>query len=1321
MQQMENKISDWLPSDFEETKQLEWFGGHFLGEQFVVVTWEGCTEEDPSFQLLVEKLKAEVKPKERQDENVGEGVEAVALPAKEQERLRARELGDELGLDVAVSEFRNWGGLDEKWFNGSDNRWYYVTPEGEVYRWNGRSNLFGYLGRAFKRSVLGDISIDGTKVGQFGDRPVPAGQHNDYHDDIRRLSARYFSSIRTGPEVVEELAGEGGPLRSRGGSDLSPEERVRKAREAAIDRLTGTLFAPALPPGFDWTRESFRSHLSAERLAALPADWAGQLATFVEQVVEKEYGGDRSRLLQATDLEQARHWRAYFALLRQRFDDQLGELQSPAVGFAWTTEAFRSRLSEARFLTVPANWEVQFKAFVERLVKEEYEGKLPGLIAASDVDQMRHWEALLADLSDGYTPPPRQTCILVTFSEAGERDLRRVLGRGLMGKPPGKLVQLAMDSGVVRPPLPPTTPWGKEAQPGGKVLRMGGPPVDNVAIDEEGEITLVRLVGFSLAVGLGISYLCFRSIKITVMLFFVGGVGAIFSLGIVWFCGGRLDSVLLTMPSLVYVLGLSGAVHIVNYYRDAVRDHGLAGAPERALMHGIAPCALAAFTTSLGLVSLCKSNILPINKFGFYSALGVLATAALLFTYLPAALQVWPPKQRPQKDSKQPSIGRLQRLVIAFWNRIGYWVSKRYGWVCAGSLAVLIVAGMGLFKITTSVQLLKLFDDEAKVIRDYAWLEENFGKLVPMEMVVQVPVASQAPSLETLKGQDGLSNQQRNAQKYQYTFLERVELVDQVQRTVEEVFGQQGKDIIGHGMSAVTFTPDLPGPAARTQRYTINGLLERNRGRLLEEDYLAIGAASGQETETADSELWRVGLRLGALNDVDYGEFFHQLKTVVEPILAAYRFRDTFLNQLEQQSIQSGKEDSEGYRSPNVFFDGNRILVIGADPGQSLAEMARQEDDPDALQRLQLTIFARTLNDLLLVKGFSNNRRLPHPLIWIDNNNPNHQQTLAKMQPETWDKYLQKFNHVIVLDDQQLKLASGPAFQLADLKEVDDQFLYRPLVTNSENVDWEQLGVAKKSQLSEQSLPGQGLQVIYTGVVPIVFKAQRTLLTSLIESIAWAFVMIAVVMMVLLRSGRVTAQNLLSVRGGMLSMLPNVFPVVVIFGIMGHMKIMVDIGSMMTASVAMGVAVDDTIHFLTWFRGGVLQGKSRREAIMLAYDRCAGAMTQTTLIGGLGLSVFAFSTFTPTQRFGVMMLTLLVAALVGDLIFLPALLASPFGKYFCPKRPPAGEAPGLVEEPQVSALESAVDSGQTPHSGVRSRQGEPLQLRRDPGHQGPAK
>ena len=81
----------------------------------------------------------------------------------------------------------------------------------------------------------------------------------------------------------------------------------------------------------------------------------------------------------------------------------------------------------------------------------------------------------------------------------------------------------------------------------------------------------------------------------------------------------------------------------------------------------------------------------------------------------------------------------------------------------------------------------------------------------------------------------------------------------------------------------------------------------------------------------------------------------------------------------------------------------------------------------------------------------------------------------------------------------------------------------------------------------------------------------------------------------------------------MLSMVPNVFPVVLIFGTMGFLRIKVDIGSMMTASVAMGVAVDDTIHFLAWFRKGIREGLDRRAAIRVSYKHVATAMTQTTV------------------------------------------------------------------------------------------------------------
>ena len=136
---------------------------------------------------------------------------------------------------------------------------------------------------------------------------------------------------------------------------------------------------------------------------------------------------------------------------------------------------------------------------------------------------------------------------------------------------------------------------------------------------------------------------------------------------------------------------------------------------------------------------------------------------------------------------------------------------------------------------------------------------------------------------------------------------------------------------------------------------------------------------------------------------------------------------------------------------------------------------------------------------------------------------------------------------------------------------------------------------------------------------------------------------------------------------GLVSMIPNVFPVLIVFGVMCHLKIEIDIGTMMTASVAMGVAVDDTIHFLSWFRAHLDEGMSRAEAVIQSYRRVGPAMTQTTIVGGLGLFVFALSTFTPTQRFGTLMLVMLATALIGDLILLPALLAGPAGRFFKPR------------------------------------------------------
>jgi predicted RND superfamily exporter protein len=1200
---MENNISDWLPKDFPETRDLEWFAKYFMGERFVLLTWPECTEDRNEFRLLLQKLFNEVET----DDPVAFGYDPnedanSANNKAAKERLRARQKGDVLGLfveyryDEATSRittefYDNHAGLGEKWLRGIGDRWYYITPRGDLYYFGKADSLWGGLGRAFQRQVKGSFKADGKLIASYG-QPSTATHANIFHADPRKLAARFFNSITTGPDALNEMSAKDGPLWPRS-TDIDDDDRRRIARKMALDRLTGTLFGPATQPGFTWTTEAFYEVLSEKTRSQLPNDWETSFTTYIEKVVTKQFSGDHNALASSPPIKQSQIWDELFVIWRM-------------------------------------------------------------------------------------DPPPRQTCIIVTLSKAGKKDPRRVMGRAIMGKPLGTMLALAYQSGL---------------EPGD--LKLGGPPVDNVAIDEEGSITLFRLIAWSAVIGFILSYLCFRSVVTTLMVFFVGGLSAVASLGMVWWSGASVDAVLMSMPALVYVLGLSGAIHIINYYREAVVTDGKENAPWKALVHGWGPCTLAAFTTALGLISLYASTLLPIKKFGLFSALGVMATLILMFTYLPSALTTWAPKPPRRKEGDAPERSTLGSAVQRMWLVAGRWVIGHHVQVLVVTAIVMIICALGLPKINPSVQLLKLFDKDSKIISDYTWLEANFGKLVPMELVVRVkPEAMLMPDTEVTPAEG----------RMRYNFLERIELALRVQTVVENYFGEAGRDIVGPGLCAATFGPPLPSPTSR-QRSVMNLRLEKASDRFYEEDYVATDKLTG-------SELLRVSLRVGALNDVDYGEFVNDLRQVVEPVMSAHRYRDEILRTIEAQT--GGK----GVR-------GTSILLLGTSP-QARAVAAKitasGEEAPNQTDTLavpgsgqvtesgagrmispedQTEIFAQALNELLLIESFRPGRRHDTKMDWYD--------PVAVPTGGDWEKLVGNYNMVILVQNH-------PDFPLDLIRSQAKSFL---------DATDHRYDVATSKTSVQRDDP---VSVVYTGVIPVVYKAQRSLLNSLITSIGLAFVMIACVMMILLRDwwSPLGRSNGINVSAGMISMVPNVFPVVLVFGLMGHMSSLVDIGTMMTASVAMGVAVDDTIHFLTWFRIGIRDGLSRKEAILEAYRRVATAMTQTTLIGGLGLSVFAASTFTPTQQFGVMMVFLLTAALVGDLIILPAILASPLGALFCPKvdaasgnASPSKDASG---ETAVAPGQQVASSGQsapafTAHSrkrGIGSR----THLRPDPGHGG---
>jgi predicted RND superfamily exporter protein len=710
-----------------------------------------------------------------------------------------------------------------------------------------------------------------------------------------------------------------------------------------------------------------------------------------------------------------------------------------------------------------------------------------------------------------------------------------------------------------------------------------------------------------------------RSIRLTAIVFACGILSAAAGLAAVYWSGNTMDAVLMSMPSLLYVLAISGAVHMVNYYREAIKEHGLEGAPEAAIRHGWKPALLCSCTTGIGLGSLYVSDIEPIRKFGVFSALGVFLMLIMLFLLLPAALQMWParawlPKKGEDDDDQphrrhDPHAGTMWSEAV--WSAVCSFLIRHNVAVTTACILFISVVGFGVTKMHTSIDLLKLFDESARVRKDYAWLEQNVARLVPMEVVIRFPndaIRDEEIDVEVDQIPDTLS------------LLERMEMVARIQDTINRELGPGGRDLVGPPMAAATFAPSVPAGRdvwAVARRTTTNAQLEASHRNLTKSGYLSTDASDG-------AELWRVSLRAAAFRNLDYGQFVESVRLIVEPVLAAQRLRQLVLRQLVADH-------------PGESFAGDAVCIWDPRGAEPAAADAQQEPKGEINAQ---QIFADSW--YLCLK----NARLKLQYASYD---------LAKLDSEQRTKLfdaLKKFDRVVLTG----------SFTDAQIDELQDAGIR---VLDARDVSPGQFGFAANNEQPSADT----ISAVYTGVVPIVYKAQRALLDNLMQSTFWSFVTITPLLMLVSRS----------ISGGAVAMMPNVLPVLVIFGAMGWLGINVDIGSMMSASIALGVAVDDTIHFLTWYRADLDRLRDRRAAIRTAYRHCAPPTLQAALISGLSLSVFVLSTFTPTQRLGWLMMSILLAGVVAELIMLPALLAGPLGKAF-PIRP-LSPKPGDKQHP----------------------------------------
>ena len=210
-------------------------------------------------------------------------------------------------------------------------------------------------------------------------------------------------------------------------------------------------------------------------------------------------------------------------------------------------------------------------------------------------------------------------------------------------------------------------------------------------------------------------------------------------------------------------------------------------------------------------------------------------------------------------------------------------------------------------------------------------------------------------------------------------------------------------------------------------------------------------------------------------------------------------------------------------------------------------------------------------------------------------------------------------------------------------KLVDFPYENSHLMVRINNADTPAIkGVADKIRQMTENDPEVtaigGWGMIFTDLADHIVKGQ-------FMSLFFSTVVVAVMLMILFKSSR----------GGLFSIIPLVMSIIILFSLMGLLKIELNIATALLSSIMIGVGIDYTIHFIWRYKEELEAGKSREEGIRTTLTTTGRGIIFNALSVIVGFIVLIFSSFMPVRFFGFLVVISIFSCLAGALLFIPAL------------------------------------------------------------------
>ncbi len=393
-------------------------------------------------------------------------------------------------------------------------------------------------------------------------------------------------------------------------------------------------------------------------------------------------------------------------------------------------------------------------------------------------------------------------------------------------------------------------------------LRMAGTIFESYCIDRCTEDSLRTLVPPSCLLGAIIAWLCLRNILHAAIVLIVALVGQLLSIALVYYTRGEFSAILIVFPTLIFMLTLSGAIHLVNYYRRAAEE-GLEHAGTRAMLIGLSPCLLSSVTTVIGMGSLISGQLETIQWFGIYCSLGLsIATLVLLMSF-PQWIDwsttfqewVWPTRKRttPKRGRRDDdSVVVLETPIDprSFVSRYVSFVRTHSMSISLWGIVLLVLTTIGMFRLDASTKFIDMFPKQGKINQDMTWIEAHVGPISAVEVLLTFAEPSDADV---------------------------VTRAIWVQRVSQRL---QSLEMVGGVLSASTFLPTLPAPSpsslsAIAKRSILRRTLNEKMKSLIERGVVANGE---------NQQVWRVTAKVSVVSQESYGAIAKRISEAVREV-----------------------------------------------------------------------------------------------------------------------------------------------------------------------------------------------------------------------------------------------------------------------------------------------------------------------------------------------------------------------------------------------------------------------------------------------------